>query len=96
MEYLDSGKNPIREGLYRDIEDRFYILYLFREGEKWRFQTPDASGEYDFPLNFFRDLVPINDPVKEVRHFRDLNKNVAASFIEKKIDEEIEDRRRLM
>jgi len=96
MEYLDSMGKPLRDGLYRDKDDRTYILYLFQQEGQWIFQIPDNSEEFDFPINFSRDLMPIDDPVKEIMSLRESKDNLAASFIEKKINEEIEDRRRLM
>ncbi len=43
MEYMDSRGNPLREGLYRDTGDRSYVLYLFRQKNEWKFQTPDSK-----------------------------------------------------
>ena len=95
MVHLDAMRNPLKDGLYRDVEDTSYILYLFNDGGRWKFQTPDFLGEHDFPLNFSKDLIPFGDIVTEIEHFRDLKKESIASFIKKKIEEDIEDRRRL-
>jgi len=94
MEYLDSAGKPLREGLYKDKDDRTYVLYLFQEEGQWMFQAPDDSEKFDFPMNSSRDLMPIDDPVKEIEFLRKVKENLAASFIEKKLQEEIEERRR--
>ncbi len=93
MEYLDSIGKPLRDGLYKDKDDRAYVLYLFQQEGQWMFQAPDDLEEFDFSINFSRDLVPIDDPVKEIEFLRKVKENLAASFIEKKLDEEIEKRR---
>jgi len=91
MEYLDARKNPIREGLYRDIRDKSYLLYLFQKESRWRCQTPDVSDSFLFPLSSSRQIVPIKDPLELIEHLKK-----AIGFIEKKIEEDIEERRRLM
>jgi len=90
MEYIDSRKNPLQEGLYRDKRDKSYVLYLLQEKGKWRFQTPGSEDVADFPIEMSRELEPIDNPVGEIERFRK-----TAGFLEKKVDEEIEERRRI-
>ena len=92
MEYLDSRKNSLHEGLYKDKRDKSYVLYLSNEKGKWKFQTPGSESVVDFPVEMSKELEPIDEqtiPV-EAERFRKI-----ASFLEKKLEEEIEERRRL-
>ena len=92
MEYTDSRKNPLREGLYRDRKDKSYVLYLSQEKGKWMFQTPGSENFVEFPVNMAKEIEPIDEQMVdfEIGRFRKI-----VSFLEKKLEEEIEERRRL-
>ena len=92
MEYVDSEGNPLREGLYRHMKDKSYVLYLFNQDDEWKFQTPDSKDLANFPLSSAhitsKELEPVYDFFREIKRFKRI-----VSFLEKKLDEEIESRR---
>ena len=90
MEYTDSRKNPLREGLYRDRKDKSYVLYLSKEKSKWMFQTPGSEDVANFPLTMSKELEPLSEPIEEIERFKKV-----IGFLEKKVEEEVEARRNL-
>lgn len=90
MEYYDSTKKPLRRGLYRDRKDKFHILYLFQQDDKWKFQDSNTPDPINFPVVMSTELQPIDEPIVELERFKKV-----VSFLEKKIDEDIEERRDL-
>ncbi len=76
MKYTDSRRNALREGLYRDKDDRLYFLYLHKKRSIWKCETPTFIGEFDFPLHLSKNLEPVDE--REVKRFIE-----SARFLEK-------------
>jgi hypothetical protein len=87
MAYTDSKGNVLEEGLYRDNKDKSYVIYLFMRDGKWKFESPDSSDVYDFPLNLSKEIEKV-EFLSEIERFRKI-----LNFLEKGLYEEIERRR---
>lgn len=62
MKYnTDSRGNALREGLYRDKDDRLYFLYLHKKRGMWKCQISTFIGEFDFPLHLSKSLEPADE-----------------------------------